>query len=91
MPHTVEPAPELFTLDGVSFLVDGRPVLDDISDHVHEGHVTAIVGPSGSGKSTLLRMLNRLEEPTSGRILFRGVPLPELYVRKLRHRVGLVA
>jgi len=91
MPHTVEPAPELFTLDGVSFVVAGRPILDDVSDHVHEGHVTAIVGPSGSGKSTLLRMLNRLEEPTSGRILFRGVPLPELDVRQLRRRVGLVA
>jgi putative ABC transport system ATP-binding protein len=91
MPHTVEPAPELFTLDAVSFVVTGRAILDDVSDHIHEGHVTAIVGPSGSGKSTLLRMLNRLEEPTSGRILFRGVPLPELDVRQLRRRVGLVA
>jgi putative ABC transport system ATP-binding protein len=91
MPHTLGPAPELFTLDAVSFVVDGRTILDSVSDHIHEGHATSIVGPSGSGKSTLLRMLNRLEEPTSGRILFRGVPLPDLDVRELRRRVGMVS
>ncbi len=91
MPHTLGPAPELFTLDAVSFVVDGRTILDAVSDHIHEGHATSIVGPSGSGKSTLLRMLNRLEEPTSGRILFRGVPLPDLDVRELRRRVGMVS
>jgi putative ABC transport system ATP-binding protein len=90
MPHTVGPAPELFTLHDVTFEVDGRRILDQISDHIHEGHATGIVGASGSGKSTLLRMLNRLEEPTSGQISFRGTPLPELDVRELRRRVGLV-
>jgi len=91
MPHTEGPAPELFTLSEVTFVAGGRPILDHVSDHVHEGHVTAIVGPSGSGKSTLLRMLNRLEEPTSGGISFHGVPLPDLDVRELRRRVGMVA
>ena len=91
MPHTVGPAPELFTLEGVTLEVDGRTILQSVSDHIHEGHATGIVGPSGSGKSTLLRLLNRLEEPTSGQIRFRGVPLPELDVRELRRRVGLVA
>lgn len=91
MPHTLGPAPELFALEAVSFVVGERAILNDVSDHIHEGHVTAIVGPSGSGKSTLLRMLNRLEEPTSGGIAFRGVPLPDLDVRELRRRVGLVA
>ena len=91
MPHTEGPAPELFTLSEVTFVAGGRSILDQVSDHVHEGHVTAIVGPSGSGKSTLLRMLNRLEEPTSGSISFRGVRLPELDVRDLRRRVGMVA
>ncbi len=91
MPHTDGPAPELFTLDAVTFVAGGRPILDHVSDHVHEGHVTAIVGPSGSGKSTLLRMLNRLEEPTSGSIRFRGTPVRELDVRALRRRVGMVA
>ena len=91
MPHTGGPAPELFTLSEVTFVAGERRILDQVSDHIHEGHVTAIVGPSGSGKSTLLRMLNRLEEPTAGAIRFRGVPLPELDVRDLRRRVGMVA
>ena len=91
MPHTDGPAPELFALDAVTFVIDGRRILDGITDHIHEGHVTAIVGPSGSGKSTLLRMLNRFEEPTSGGISFRGEALSALNVRDLRRRVGLVA
>ena len=91
MPHTTGPAPELFSLVDVTFEVDGRLILDHIKDHIHEGHVTGIVGASGSGKSTLLRLLNRLEEPTSGHILFRGVAITEIDVRELRRRVGMVA
>jgi putative ABC transport system ATP-binding protein len=91
MPHTIGPAPELFALESVSFEIGGRTILDAVSDHIHEGHATGIVGPSGSGKSTLLRLLNRFEEPTSGQITFRGVPLPDLDVRELRRLVGLVA
>lgn len=52
--------------------------------------VTAIVGPSGAGKSTLLRLCNRLEAPTSGRVLFRGIDVAELDPLRLRRRVGMV-
>ena len=52
--------------------------------------VTAIVGPSGSGKSTLLRLCNRLEVPTSGRVLFRGEDVADLDPLALRRRVGMV-
>jgi putative ABC transport system ATP-binding protein len=52
--------------------------------------VTAIAGPSGSGKSTLLRLLNRLAEPSGGRVLFRGDDVRELDVRDLRRRAVLV-
>jgi putative ABC transport system ATP-binding protein len=83
--------PDLFTLDAVTLDVAGRRVLDGVTDHLHEGRCTAIVGPSGSGKSTLLRLLNRLAEPTAGRVLLRGTPLPALDVTELRRRVGLVA
>ncbi|WP_280269223.1 ABC transporter ATP-binding protein [Nocardia wallacei] len=48
------------------------------------------MGPSGVGKTTLLRLLNRLAEPSTGRILLDGVPLAELDVLALRRRVGLV-
>ena len=82
---------DLFTFEHLGLEVAGRAILRDVTDHLHEGRCTAIVGPSGSGKSTLLRMLNRLEEPTSGRVLLRGEPLRSLDVTDLRRRVGLVA
>ncbi|HVQ89096.1 MAG TPA: ATP-binding cassette domain-containing protein [Actinomycetes bacterium] len=81
---------EVFTLDHVTLVREGRVIVDDVCDHIHEGRATALVGPSGSGKTTLLRMLNRLEEPSSGRILLRGVDIRELDVHTLRRRVGLL-
>jgi putative ABC transport system ATP-binding protein len=52
--------------------------------------VTAVFGPSGSGKSTLLRLCNRLEVPTSGRVLLRGQNVAGLDPLRLRRRVGMV-
>ncbi len=82
--------PELFTLDDVSLVIDGRRILDHVDEHLHDGVATAIAGPSGSGKSTLLRLLNRLAEPTSGRVLFRGTDVRDLDVLALRRRAVLV-
>jgi len=81
---------ELFTLEHVSLVIDGRHILDDVDEHLHDGVATAIAGPSGSGKSTLLRLLNRLAEPTSGRVLFRGTDVRDLDVLELRRRAVLV-
>jgi putative ABC transport system ATP-binding protein len=66
-------------------------LLDGVSAHFPAGRCSAVVGASGAGKSTLLRVLNRLVEPTAGRVLLDGVPLVELDVLSLRRRVGLVA
>jgi putative ABC transport system ATP-binding protein len=90
MPHTSGPVVELFTLDDVVVDLGGARVVDGVSDHIHEGHATALVGPSGSGKTTVLRLLNRLVEPTSGRVLFRGQDVRDLDVHELRRRVGLL-
>jgi putative ABC transport system ATP-binding protein len=57
---------------------------------VQPGHVFTVLGPSGSGKSTLLRAVDRLIEPTAGRVLVDGVPTTELPVQQLRRRVGMV-
>jgi putative ABC transport system ATP-binding protein len=81
---------ELFTLEHVSLVIGGRHILDDVDEHLHDGVATAIAGPSGSGKSTLLRLLNRLAEPTSGRVLFRGTDVRDLDVLELRRRAVLV-
>ncbi len=67
-------------------------VLKGISVDIHQGDVVFVVGPSGSGKSTFLRCLNRLEEPTSGKIYFEGIDItdPKTDIDKHRQRMGMV-
>ncbi len=65
-------------------------ILKDVSFRVCAGEIYTIIGPSGSGKSTLLRLLNRMEDPSEGVILFDGRPLPEYEVTRLRRKVSLV-
>jgi putative lysine transport system ATP-binding protein len=67
-------------------------VLRDINFTVSKGDVTSIIGASGSGKSTLLRCINLLETPTSGEILFHGVPIngKNVNASEYRTRVGMV-
>lgn len=85
------PLSDAFAFDSVVLERDDRRILDGVSDHIHGGATTAIIGASGSGKSTFLRLLNRLEEPTSGSIAFDGQLLDSYDVHDLRRRVGLVA
>ena len=79
----------LFELRDVSLSRGGRRVLDSVSAEIPAG-ATAIVGPSGAGKSTLLRLLNRLSDPESGTVLYRGRPLAEYDPLALRREVSLV-
>ena len=65
-------------------------VLKGISLDVREGEVIGIIGASGSGKSTLLRCINRLESPTSGRILFRGEEITPQNLNLTRRHIGMV-
>ncbi len=65
-------------------------ILSDISFEVYHGEILCILGPSGAGKSTLLRLLNGLDDPDRGRILFKEKPIDELDVFELRRRVGMV-
>lgn len=62
----------ILTADQVSFLLDGRALLDSISLSFHESELTAIIGPNGAGKSTLTRLLSGESKPSLGSILFRG-------------------
>ena len=80
-----------FTVEAITVTRGAVRLLDGVSGCIQAGRCTAVVGPSGAGKSTLLRVLNRLEEPTAGRVLLDGRPIGEMDVPALRHRVGLVA
>jgi len=79
----------LFELRDVSLARGDRLVLDSVNVEIHGG-ATAIVGLSGSGKSTLLRLLNRLADPDTGVISYRGKPLDEYDPLVLRREVSLV-
>lgn len=67
-----------------------RDVLKNISFNVKKGEIFVLVGPSGSGKTTLLKMFNRLIEPTSGEILFRGKKIKDYRLKTLRQETGYV-
>jgi len=73
-------------------LHEGRQVelLHDISLSLAEGQLTLLIGPSGGGKSTLLRLFNRLDDPTSGRVLLRGKALGEMRPVALRREIAMV-
>ena len=64
--------PTVYRLESVRQSYGGRTVLDLDRLEVRAGEILGVVGPSGSGKSTLLRLLNFLERPSEGRLLFAG-------------------
>ncbi len=67
-------------------------ILENVSTEIKRGDVVAIVGPSGCGKSTFLRMLNLLEMPTAGEILFEGTNIMDKNenINHLRQKIGMV-
>ena len=69
-----------------------QEVLKGITTEIQTGEVVCVIGPSGSGKSTFLRCLNRLEEASSGQILFEGVDLcdKKTEIDHVRQRMGMV-
>ncbi len=68
----------------------GRSAVDDCSLTVEEGQFVVLLGPSGCGKTTLLKMVNRIIEPTSGRIQVNGTDIHALHETELRRRIGYV-
>ncbi len=67
-------------------------VLTGIDMEIKSGEVVVVIGPSGSGKSTFLRCLNRLEEPTGGKIYFEGedITAPKCNINLHRQKMGMV-
>jgi ATP-binding cassette subfamily B protein len=78
--------------ESVSFTYPGstEPVLKDISLHLRPGSSLALVGENGSGKTTLIKLLTRLYDPSSGRVLLDGLDLREWDATALRQRIGVI-
>ncbi|WP_271491176.1 ABC transporter ATP-binding protein [Enterococcus sp. 5H] len=82
----------LIDLNHVTFSYDhaDEPVLEDIHFKIPKGKTTAIVGGTGSGKSTVAKLLLRLSDISSGKILFDGVDIRDLTQEELRSRISYV-
>jgi osmoprotectant transport system ATP-binding protein len=79
------------TLDGIGKTYpDGTVAVDALSLDIAAGELVVLIGPSGCGKSTVLRMINRLIEPTHGRILLDGDDVTRVPAVELRRRMGYV-
>ena len=81
-------------LDGLSkTYTTGDAALADVTLSVPEGQIMGLIGPSGAGKSTLIRCINRLVEPTAGRVMLGEVDLARLgkaELRRQRRRIGMI-
>ncbi len=82
----------LISVDNLSKHFDDLHALNGVSIDIYKGDVVFVVGPSGSGKSTFLRCLNRLEEPTGGKIIFEGIDITDKKtdINVYRERMGMV-
>lgn len=76
--------------DRLTRRIQNRKLADDITVEVRSGEVLAMVGSSGSGKSSFLRLLNRLDEPTSGTVFLEGIDYRTMPPCELRRKVGMV-
>jgi len=86
---SVEP---LIKLEHVTKAYPGveKPAVKDLNLEVNPGEILVLVGPSGCGKSTTLRLINRMIEPTSGRIIYEGEDVTKGDPNELRRRMGYV-
>ncbi|WP_022707040.1 ABC transporter ATP-binding protein [Paracoccus zeaxanthinifaciens] len=78
----------MIRIENLSRSFDGKPAVQDVSLTVERNQIAALVGTSGSGKTTLLRMINRLVEPSAGRVLIDGQDSRDMPAHLLRRRIG---
>jgi phosphonate transport system ATP-binding protein len=75
----------MLVVEGLTCRFGTKTAVDNASFSIAPGSFVGVIGRSGAGKSTLLRMINRLAEPSEGRILYKGLDVTALRGRELRH------
>jgi phosphonate transport system ATP-binding protein len=84
----------MLTVENLTMIYpDGTVALRDVNFEVEDGEFLVIIGLSGSGKSTLLRCINRLIEPTAGKIIWNGVDVTkadQTELRNIRREIGMI-
>ncbi|HEX2520887.1 MAG TPA: ABC transporter ATP-binding protein, partial [Terriglobia bacterium] len=81
----------MLSLEMVSFSYPNRIVLQDVSLEIPRRSFLALIGPNGSGKTTLLRIMSRILQPQSGRVLLEGQPISRLSARALARKVAVIS
>ncbi|HVF01430.1 MAG TPA: ABC transporter ATP-binding protein [Rubrobacteraceae bacterium] len=90
---TVQDAPEIMIrLENLTKVFPGQeqPAVENLSLEIPEGEIVVFVGPSGCGKTTTMKMINRIIEPSSGRIFLQDEDVTGVNADKLRRRIGYV-
>jgi ABC-type multidrug transport system fused ATPase/permease subunit len=82
--------PATLTAQGLTFVRDGRPILDGVTFSVRAGETLGIVGPSGAGKTTLLNLVARFHDPASGSITIDGIDLRALRLSDVHANMAIV-
>lgn len=80
----------LLRVEQLRRVVNGKIILKNVTFELRAGEILAILGPSGSGKSSLLRLLNRLDEPSSGAVHLEGHDYRSFLPHELRRKIALV-
>lgn len=82
----------LIDIKNLSKSFGNNKVIDNLSIKINKNEVIAIIGKSGSGKSTFLRLLNLLDEPSTGEIVFEGIKITDnkVDINKIRQKIGMV-
>src|SRR6201992_2177688 len=74
----------MLVVEGLTCRFGAKAAVDSASFSLPQGSFVGVIGRSGAGKSTMLRMINRLAEPTQGKILFEGLDVTALRGKELR-------
>lgn len=80
----------VISVRGLKKAFGDNKVLSGIDFDLYDGEKVVILGPSGSGKSTFLRCINRLEEPTAGKVYFEDTLITDKNIQEMRAKIGMV-